>query len=443
MDLEGHIDAVFLVLHVGSGHLDVHEALVQAVGGDGVGVALQVLFLEHAGAREPGEDVAGLEGQVFVHVALVQLLQALDLHFLDVELVAFFHLDDQHGAAAAGAAVQAVAGAGQVIAFLAVELVDLLQVVGDELFVEHVAGLGAHGGDHVLGVDLVVAFHDDVLDAGFFRHGEDQHVAFHVGLDVAEVAQFPDALDFFVDVIGGGGVALADGKAHEDHFGVHDLQAAHLHVGQGALGGAHGHEVGTADGVGGLGAGSAAGRRGGGTGTGQHAGRLAGHGGGAFVEAQQGGAVEVGGPGLAFVHRYQQGLQGKAFAVLREAAEQHQVGSRFPAQFAGGGHVDAAAAGRQQAAGLVHGDDGKAALLHLRTDDLRHIPGRIGHLGAGSDLEGQHQHRVSRGLQGGSPQGQQGETEQAQPITQMFFHTESPLSVPDCDSWWRPARGCG
>ena len=117
----------------------------------------------------------------------------------------------------------------------------------------------------------------------------------------------------------------------------------------------------------------------------------------------------------------------------------------FFAQLAGSGHVDAAAAGGQQAAGLVHGDDGQTALLHLRTDDLRHIPGRIGHLRAGSDLEGQHQHRVSRSLQrGGSPQaGQQGETEQAQPITQMFFHTESPLSVPDYDSWWRPARGCG
>ena len=439
MDLEGHIDAVFLVLHVGSGHLDVHEALVQAIGGDGVGVTLQVLFLEHAGTGEPGEDVAGLQGQVLVHVALVQLLQAVDLDFLDIELVAFFHLDDQHGAAAAGAAVQTVAGAGQVIAFLAVELVDLLQVVGDELFVEHVAGLGAHGGDHVLGIDLVAAFHDDVLDAGLFRHGEDQHVAFHVGLDVAEVAQFPDALDFFVDVVGRGSVAFADGKAHEDYFGVHDLQAAHLHVGQGALGGAHGHEVGAADGVGGFGAGSAAGRRGRSRsiGTGQHAGSLTGHGGGAFIKAQQGGTVEVGRPGLTFVHRHQQGLQGKAFAVLREAAEQHQVGSRFLAQFAGGGHVDAAAAGGQQAAGLVHGDDGQTALLHLRTDDLRHVPGRVGHLRAGSDLEGQHQHRVSRGLQrGGSPQaGQQGETEQAQPITQMFFHTESPLSVPDYDSW--------
>ena len=307
------------------------------------------------------------------------------------------------------------------------------------------SGLGAHGGDHVLGIDLVGTFHDDVLDAGLFRHGEDQHVAFHVGLDVTEVAQFPDALDFFVDVIGGGSVALADGEAHEDHFGVHDLQAAHLHVGQSTLGGAHGHEVGATDGIVGFGAGSAAGRRGGGSGTGQHAGSLTGHGGGAFIEAQQGGAIEVGRLGLAFVHRHQQGLQGKAFAVLLEAAEQHQVGARFFAQLAGSGHVDAAAAGGQQAAGLVHGDDGQTALLHLRTDDLRHIPGRIGHLRAGSDLEGQHQHRVSRSLQrGGSPQaGQQGETEQAQPITQMFFHTESPLSVPDYDSWWRPARGCG
>ena len=46
MDGEGHVDAVILVFDVGRGDLYVDETLVQAVGRNGVGVALKVFFLQ-------------------------------------------------------------------------------------------------------------------------------------------------------------------------------------------------------------------------------------------------------------------------------------------------------------------------------------------------------------------------------------------------------------
>ena len=247
MNDEFDVDAVGLVLHLRRGNLDVDEALIETVGGNGIGIALKVFLLEHAGTREPREHASGLESQVLVHVALVEFLDALDVHFLDIELVAFIDRDDQHGTPAAGAVLKAVAGLGKIEAVLAIQLGDLLQVIGKHLLIEHAAGLGTHGRDNVLGVHLMGPFDDDIVDARLFHHGKDQDIALQRGLNIAEIAHVPDALHFFIDGVGIRGVTLADGQAHQDGIRIEHVHAAHLNVRQAAGGGggrAHGHQAG-------------------------------------------------------------------------------------------------------------------------------------------------------------------------------------------------------
>ncbi len=53
VDHKGDIDAVVLVVHLGRADLDVDIAFIEAVGRNGVGIALEVFLFEHARAGEP------------------------------------------------------------------------------------------------------------------------------------------------------------------------------------------------------------------------------------------------------------------------------------------------------------------------------------------------------------------------------------------------------
>ena len=425
------MNTVFFIFHLGSGHLNIHKALAETEGGNGVGVALKVFFLEHAGTGEPREDAAGLESHVLIEIAAVDLVQTVDGDFGDVELAAFLHGDHEHRAPAVVAGIEAIAGLGQVVAVLAVEFIDLLEVVGNELFVEDVAGLGAHGGEHVFGVDFLVAFHNDVVDAGLFRHGKDQHGAFHKCLHVIEVAHFPDALDFLVDGVGAGGVALAQRQAHEDDVGVHDLEAAHLNVADGVAGGAHGHEGGRPARTGLLG--GRRDRRGGSGGSGRCAERRGGLSGqfrGAGPQIQQRGTLEGGGSGLAAVDRHKAGIHGEAAAQLIEIAVNDQIRSGRFAQLAGLGQIDDAALGGKDGARPAQGHGLEAVRGQLINDLLRHVLRGVGHFGACIDLEGQHKHRIAGGERLSVREGQQAEQRQCpdkRPFTRKSFHIASPL----------------
>ena len=153
VDHKGDVNAIVLVVDLGCAHLNVDVAFIEAIGGNGVGVALKVFFFEHARACQPRKDAARLEGKVFVKVATVELVEAINVHFFDVELVALVHVDDQNRAARALAVFKTVVDLGKVVAFLAVQLGNFLQVVGKHLLVEHVARSRAHGGNNVFLVD--------------------------------------------------------------------------------------------------------------------------------------------------------------------------------------------------------------------------------------------------------------------------------------------------
>ena len=175
-----------------------------------------------------------MEREFLLEIAGVDALEPFDLDFLDVELLAFLHVEDQHGGGAVGLLLDAVVHFGEVEAFLAVQLGDLLDVFGKQAVVEDGARLGAHGRQNVFFFDFVGTVDDHVVDAGLFLDREHEHAAlsalFDVGVHVAEVAEIPDSLDFFIERGGINHITLAGGQAHQHHVGVEHLDAADLDV---------------------------------------------------------------------------------------------------------------------------------------------------------------------------------------------------------------------
>ena len=236
-----------------------------------------------------------------------------------------------------------------------------------------------------------------------------------------------------------GGVALAKGQAHEHGIGVHNAHAANLHVGKAALGcggRAHRHKAGSA--VAGL-------RRGGRRGVcARHFSGASGQGAGTVAEGNKRIALETGRHGFALLHGHKARIHTEAVAKLVKAAINDKLRSGLTAQCARRGKVDGFAAAALQLARRVHGHNAHAALLELVSDDLRHVLGGIGHFRPGIYLKGQHQNQ--RALRCASLAGhkldgayQSGDAKNVgQDITQDFFHTESPLSVPGCGPCLRP-----
>ena len=437
-DGEVDVDAVFLVGDLRRAHLDVDVALVEAVGGDGVGVALQVLLLEDAGTGEPGEDVALAQGHVLGHVALVQLLQAVDLDLGDVELLALVDGDDEDGAGTAGPVLDAVGRLGEIVAFLVVELSDLLEVVGKGLLVEHVALARGHGCQHVFRVHLVRAFDDDIVDAGLLHDVEDKDGALHAGLHVGEVAHLPDALDLFVDGVGVGLVAPAYGEAHQDNVGIHVLDAAHLHVGKGAgHRRAHGHELGAGISRR-LRLGPGLGRRiGHGIAQGRRLGRLAqrpvralGEFPGSLVKGVLGRTLEVRRHGRALAHGDKARLHGKALALLGVGAVDDEIGACGAAEHAGRFQIDGRLARRiEEASRLFHGNRIEPLGFELVDDVLGNLLRRVGHLHPGVHGKGKDQHGLS-GCKAGSGQRQEKQRARAEDgghLKQKSSHIAFPI----------------
>ncbi|KAF5040931.1 hypothetical protein DSECCO2_528250 [anaerobic digester metagenome] len=364
LDGEGDDDAVLFVVHLGGGHHGVEVAVVHAVGGDGGGIALQMFVLEHAGPGDPREHAALGQRQLLSQVVGIQLFNTFEGHLLDVQLLAFLHLQHQAGPRPARARIYAVRNLGQVVAFLAVEFGNLLQVLRKQLFVEDRTGLGAHGGKNVVHVHLVRALYGNVFDARLFLHRVHEDQAFavllHVGLHVAEVAKIPDALHFAVD----GGrvhrVALAGGQAHQHHVWVQHLGAAHLDVGQGVAA--------------------------------QQVGRDAL---GQFVHGRQDvdepfllneeGARGADAQGVHHAH-----VDAEAFAHLVEAAVNGNARARQNRQVARGGHVQVGhVLVAHQGLGVLPGNDGKPARHQALRDEFRQVVVEIFEVRSGIHLEGQ------------------------------------------------------
>ena len=441
--VECDVDAVVAVFNGWRSHLNIYVAFVKAKGGNGVGVALQVFVLEHAGTRQPRENAACLEGHVFVKIAAIELVEAFNLDVSDIKLVAFGNADHQHCAAPTLTVFKTVGDLGKVKAFLVVQFADFLEVVRKHLFVQNTAALGAHGRKHVVLADLVRTVNNDVVDARLFNHGEHKHVAFKGGLHIAEVAHIPYALHFFVD---GGcvrAVALADGEAHEHGIGVKHLHAAYLHIGKSAVGrggGVHGNKGRRRIALLGRGLGG-----GGGIGNfcrafGQHS--------GALVQRGQRVTLKSGGDGFALIDRHNARVHGKALTKLIELAVNDHARSGLAAKFAGGGKINGFTAVALQNAGGFHGNSAHAVLLELIGNRLRHILRGVGHFRPGVHLKGQNKHKgpfcrygSTRKRQGGA--GQHGKAQGfAQYVIQKSFHTMSPLSVPGFCPCLRPALGC-
>ena len=175
-----------------------------------------------------------LKGEFLLEIAGVDVFEALDLDFLDVQLLAFLHVEDEDGRGAVGLLVDAVVHLGEVKAFLAVQFGDFLDVFGEQAIVEDGPGLGAHRRQNVVLLHFVGAVDDHVVDARLFLDREHEHAAhaapLDVGAHVAEVAEVPDALDFGVESGGINDVALAGGQTHEHHVGIEHLETAYLDV---------------------------------------------------------------------------------------------------------------------------------------------------------------------------------------------------------------------
>ena len=232
VDGEGDGDAVLRIVDLGRGHLYVDVTVIHGVGGDGGGVAFQIFLAQDARAGDPREDAVLLQSEFFLEIARVYALKALELDFLDVELLAFLDVEDEDGGGAVGPGFDAVVHLREVEAFLAVEFGDALDVLGKQAVVEDRARFRAHGREDVVFFHFIGAVDDDVVDAGLFLDVKDEDAApaalLDVRGDVAEVAEVPDTLDFFIEGRGIDHVALAGGQAHQHHVGVKDLEAAYL-----------------------------------------------------------------------------------------------------------------------------------------------------------------------------------------------------------------------
>ncbi len=136
----------------------------------------------------------------------------------------------QGGNVALPALFYAVGRLGKIVAFLVVQFLYALQVLGQCLLVQHRALAGLHGCLNILGIDLVGAGDDDVFNAGLFNNVKNKDAAFHVGVDILEVAHFPQALDFLVDGCRIGPVAPVDAHAHEHDIGLDIAEAADLDI---------------------------------------------------------------------------------------------------------------------------------------------------------------------------------------------------------------------
>ncbi len=262
-----------------------------------------------------------------------------------------------------------------------------MQVVGKHLLVEHVAGSCSHGGNNVFLVHTLGPFDNDVVDAGFFHHGEDQHAAFKAGLHIAEISHFPDALHFFVDGVGIGGITFADGQAHEHGIRVHNAHAANLHVGQAALGcrgRTHGHKAGAV--ISGL-------RGGGGSAGSRYFRSASGQGTGTVAEGHERVALKACGYGFALLHRHKARVHVEAVAKLVEAAVNDKLRSGLTAQGARCGKVNGFTAAALQLPRRIHRHNAHAALLELVGDDLGYVLGGIGHFRPGIYLKGQYQNK--------------------------------------------------
>ena len=385
-------DAVVAVDDLGLADPGVDEAAVGVIGFQGGGVALQHFFLEHARTGHPGPEVAGGRGQLVLEVAGADLLGPFDLDFLDIELFRLLDHDVEPGDAGIGL-FQLVGDFGLVVAFLAVELADLAEVVGQDLEVEHAAGLGAHGFQDVVFFHVAVAGDADGLDARLFLDHKGQALAAgHVvqtHLDVVEIAHVEELFHVVVD--GLGIIRLVDlaFDLEDDHFLVEDRIAFDVHFNNAvrAAAGSRGHGHQGLDLVGQLG--------------------------GRGVQAHHRRRRGEHGLGLPTPDLGHPGVEAQSLADLGNAAENDVFGPSRAGQLAGGGGV------RGSLAALSLG--GNAQGLELFGQNRRQAS-LYGMQGVGSiDRERHDQHFA--GLGQGLPRRRQQECGEQKPFKTDSFHS--------------------